>query len=119
MLWQISDSGLALAGVVAAIVIVVRLAFQEHVGDGFAKLVKWWYTYTAVPAGRLVMLFVSWPLILWTELIILRNELESETDIVAVWLFVAQAVTILLPSCGLSLSCFLGGLGHQKSSSVV
>ncbi|EGO56187.1 hypothetical protein NEUTE1DRAFT_83238 [Neurospora tetrasperma FGSC 2508] len=119
MLWQVSDSGLALAGMVAAIVIVVWLAVKEHVGDGFAKRVKWWYTYAAVPAGGLVMLFVGWPLILWTELIISRNELESETDMVAVWLFVAQAVTMLLPSCGLSLSCFRCGLGRQKSSSVV
>lgn len=116
MLWQISDSVLALVGVIAAIGIGVGIAVK---GDGLAKDKKWWHTYAAVPLGTLAMLFVGWPLILWTELIIKKNKLESETDMVAVWLFVAQAVTMLVPSCGLSLSCFRGRLGRQKETSVV
>lgn len=45
------------------------------------------------------MLLFCWPLILWTELIVQRNRIESETDMIAVWLFVAQCVAMLAPSC--------------------
>jgi len=30
-----------------------------------------------------------------------KNHIESATDMVAVWLFIAQVATLLAPSCGL------------------
>ncbi len=120
LLWQISDSVLALFCVVAAIGAVVLFAImKEDVAKVAENQLKWWHRCAAVPVGGAFMLLVGWPLVMWTELIVSRNQLESETDMVAVWLFVAQAVTMLLPSCGASLSCFRGRLGRRKSSSVV
>jgi hypothetical protein len=43
------------------------------------------------------VLFFAWELILWVELIISRNHIESPTDMIAVWLFIAQIVTMVLP----------------------
>ncbi|QPH05018.1 hypothetical protein C2857_002465 [Epichloe festucae Fl1] len=56
------------------------------------------YKYPAILAGAAVMMVVGWPLILWTEMIVQRNHVESDTDIVAIWLFVAQVVAMILPS---------------------
>jgi len=38
-----------------------------------------------------------WPLIMWVELIFARNHIQSDTDMVAVWLFVAQVILMLIP----------------------
>lgn len=74
-----------------------------------------WYcrTYPAIPLGAILMLIFAWPLILWVELIVQRNHIVSETDMVAVWLFVAQVGTMLIPSWSsvLRLVC-----GSQDSS---
>jgi hypothetical protein len=37
----------------------------------------------------------------------------------AVWLFVAQVVTMLIPKCIADLSCFTGRKGLKNSTSVV
>jgi len=60
-------------------------------------LLKQGYKYLAIPIGGILVLLISWPLILWVELIVARNNIESETDMVAVWLFVAQVATMLIP----------------------
>ncbi|KAL4769839.1 hypothetical protein BDW60DRAFT_194001 [Aspergillus nidulans var. acristatus] len=44
------------------------------------------------------MLIIAWPLILWVGLIVQRNHIVFKTDMVAVWLFVAQVGTMLIPS---------------------
>lgn len=92
--WQISDSMFALAGVVVDVMLPIAA-----IEKGWDREVERWYKYPAVPAGAVVMLLFFWPLILWTELIVQRNRIESETDMIAVWLFVAQCVAMLVPSC--------------------
>lgn len=99
LLWQISDSMLAFVCIVAALAIPVTLIGMDD------KNIPWWVRYPAMPLGAAVMLFIGWPLILWTELIVQKNHIESETDWIAVWLFVAQVGTMVIPSCGLSFSC--------------
>jgi hypothetical protein len=98
LLWQISDSMLACVCIIAALVIPITLTQMD-------KDLPWWLRYPAIPLGAATMLLVGWPLILWTELIVQRNRIESETDWIAVWLFVAQVATMVIPSCGLSFSC--------------
>lgn len=44
-------------------------------------------------------------LILWTELIVARNHIESATDWIAVWLFVAQVGALLIPFERIFLKC--------------
>ncbi|KAK3352768.1 hypothetical protein B0T25DRAFT_542739 [Lasiosphaeria hispida] len=111
-LWQVGDSLFALIAVVAAVGIAIYVALKD-------EDIPWWLRYAGVPVGAAAMLLFGWPLIMWTELIMLRNDLESETDMIAVWLFVAQVGTMLVPSCGSSLACIAGGLRGRKSSSDV
>jgi len=112
LLWQIGDSILALSCLIAAIGIPIAVATRE---DG--KEVPWYLRYPAIPLGAVVMLLVGWPLILWTELIVARNHIESDTDMIAVWLFVAQVGAMLIPTCSTYLGCFKGGFRASQSSS--
>ncbi|KXX77192.1 hypothetical protein MMYC01_207672 [Madurella mycetomatis] len=107
LLWQIGDSMVAFMAVIAAMCLAVGM-----LGLGEEKEVPWYFKYPSIPIGAAAMLIVGWPLILWTELIVSRNGLESETDMIAVWLFIAQVVTMLLPSCGARLGCFKGRQGR-------
>lgn len=91
LLWQIGDSMFALVSIMAVIALVGYVADRDE-DDEIPPL---WAVY---PLGSLLMLLIiGWPLILWMELIIARNHIESETDMVAVWLFVAQIGTIFFP----------------------
>jgi len=110
--WQVSDSIFATICFLAAIGIAIYVALED-------KEIPWFFRYLAIPLGAAAMLLIGWPLIMWTELIVQRNEIESETDMIAVWLFVAQAVTMMVPSCGSSLACLGAGLRGKKSSSDV
>ncbi|TEB21386.1 hypothetical protein FA13DRAFT_1741961 [Coprinellus micaceus] len=53
---------------------------------------------TAIFWGSVVMLVIIWPCILWMELIVKRNNIVSETDMISVYLFVAQVGTMVLPA---------------------
>ena len=61
----------------------------------------WWSRYAAIIAGSPLVLLMAWPLILWSELIVYRNHIESETDMIAVYLFITQVATMVLPSCSM------------------
>lgn len=70
--------------------------------------ISWYSKFIAIPVGSAVMLLASWPLILWTELIIGRNPVESATDWLSVWFFVAQVSALLLPSSSTIFGCIRG-----------
>jgi len=110
LLWQIGDSIFAFSSLIAAIVISIVVAIK---GDDEERpwYLRYAWRYPAIPIGAAVMLVFGWPLILWTELIVARNHIESATDMIAVWLFVAQVGAMLMPSC----SAYFRGL---RSSSV-
>ncbi|EAW11022.1 uncharacterized protein ACLA_066580 [Aspergillus clavatus NRRL 1] len=95
MVWQIGDSIIAFSATLWGLSMCIS-AITLH----WERKIKWWYKYAAIPAGALVMMFFAWPLVMWTELIIARNHIESDTDMVAVWLFLAQVVAMIVPSCG-------------------
>ncbi|EFY85087.1 hypothetical protein J3459_011207 [Metarhizium acridum] len=108
LVWQISDSIFALVSVFAAIYTAIRMVYLDEV-DYSSKIIPWRgdlssgissYKYPDILIGSAVIMFGGWPLILWTELIVQRNHIESDTDMVAVWLFIAQAVAMIVPSCG-------------------
>jgi len=93
LLWQIGDTSLAIGSVMCALGFAIALPLQ-----GPDIRLPWQCNrYFAVLWGSALALVVTWPLILWTELIISRNHIKSETDMVAVWLFVAQVATMLVP----------------------
>lgn len=96
--WQIFDSLATILNVVAAIVISIQTAEQKD--GGVNKVEKYFRTIIWIPYGAAIMLLGSWPLILWTELIVARNNIESDTDMIAVYLFIAQAVAMLVPDFG-------------------
>ncbi|KAF2183932.1 hypothetical protein K469DRAFT_689678 [Zopfia rhizophila CBS 207.26] len=87
LLWQIGDSLMAFCCVIAAIGIPITLLETEN----DYKTPPWYLRYFAIPIGAAVMLLIGFPLILWTEFIVARNHIESATDMIAVWVFVAQA----------------------------
>lgn len=71
----------------------VRLSF----GD---PATKQWIHKLRLPAiflGPLLVALLSWPFVLWTELVVSRNNIHSDTDLVAVYLFAAQLVTMVVP----------------------
>ncbi|KAK2853213.1 hypothetical protein FQN49_005296 [Arthroderma sp. PD_2] len=103
LLWQINDSLMVVSFlVVAAQLISAAVAFS----DEEEKLPWYLDTYVQIPLGAAgIMLFLGWVLVLWTELIVARNHIESETDMVAVYLFVAQVATMLLPKASTIFGC--------------
>lgn len=96
MVWQIGDSIIAFAAIMWGLSLCTNAVSMR-----WDRQIKWWYKYAAIPAGALVMMLFSWPLVMWTELIVKRNHIESDTDMIAVWLFVAQVVAMVAPSCGI------------------
>lgn len=116
LLWMISDSITALICVFIAIgtAIWISLLKDNDLPDvledelpcmsNTARLQA--MRYPAILLGAAVMMLIAWPLVMWTELIVQRNNIQSETDMVAVWLFIAQVATMVVPSCGTTFSCF-------------
>jgi len=101
LVWQISDS---MESVTFAIIAIGGAFYSTLVAkdsDSESDKPRWWWRYPMIPIGAAIMLFVSWPLILWMELLVHGNNIESATDWVAVWLFIVQIVTMIVPSCGL------------------
>lgn len=95
MLWQIADSILAFFCVITALTVSISVTRKEIDEEEIP-----WYLrkYPMIFLGSFAMLLGGWELILWAELIAARNHIESETDMVAVWLFVAQVVAMLIPN---------------------
>ena len=108
LLWQIGDSMTALGCAITAIIVSVTMATEKIESpeepswtrnSWILRLYDWANAkYLAIPVGAALMLLIGWSLILWTELIVSRNQIESDIDMVAVWLFVAQVATMLVPS---------------------
>ncbi|KAK5048497.1 hypothetical protein LTR84_005587 [Exophiala bonariae] len=94
LLIQLVDTLSLLGSVVFAVTIAFRTAAATK-----DKALVWWYRYQMVFAGGVGVLLSIWPIILWTELIIARNHIMSDTDGTAVWLFVVQVVAMLAPPC--------------------
>ena len=90
LLWQIVDSLLSLSSVISGIAIACYFADM--------KAGRWYQHYPVIPIGAALVMLFGWPTVLWTELIIGRNHIESDTDMVAVGLFIAQVGTLLMPN---------------------
>jgi len=88
LLWQINDTVLAIFCVVSAICLSIAVTRPGYKPD---DLLSWYIRgfFMVLSAGFLIM---------WVELIIFRNHIESPTDMIAVWLFVAQIGTMVLPA---------------------
>ena len=95
MVWNIYDTLELVAFVFLAIALVVWAASVDE--DNDSDWMQWFMRYPAIPLGAICILLFAWPLILWVELIYARNHIQSDTDMVAVWLFVTQVVLMLLP----------------------
>jgi hypothetical protein len=113
LVWQIGDTLFAIASVTLAIGIPITLVTWYE-----DKELPWYLRYPAIPLGAVAMLWFGWPLILWTELIVARNNIESETDMIAVWLFVAQVGAMLMPSFSPFSGCVKRRFRASPSSSV-
>ncbi|KAI9671111.1 MAG: hypothetical protein M1831_005197 [Alyxoria varia] len=109
LMWQIGDSLFGFSALVMAIGIPVLRPMLEKGDDEKSILEHYYARYIAIPIGALMMLLIGFPLILWTELIVARNHIESETDMTAIWVFVAQVAAMLLPKCSDFLGCFKSG----------
>ena len=103
LLWQIYDTLFALSMVLLAFA-AIPLAMEDASED--IDLPWWLNKYVMIPLGAAAILLVLWPLILWTELIVARNQIDSPTDWIAVWLFVAQVGALVVPPSSVFLGCF-------------
>ncbi|KAH6903123.1 hypothetical protein BKA70DRAFT_1301627 [Coprinopsis sp. MPI-PUGE-AT-0042] len=56
-----------------------------------------WMRYPLIAIGPPLALLITWPVILWIELIVHRNHIVSETDMISVYLFIGQVVLMILP----------------------
>lgn len=106
LVWQIGDSIFTCASVLIAIYTAIQSVFMDN-DESASTFIPWRgkstndiskYKYPVILVGAVVMMVGGWPLILWTELIVQRNHIDSDTDMVAVWLFVVQVVAMILPS---------------------
>ncbi|PPR00505.1 hypothetical protein CVT24_005529 [Panaeolus cyanescens] len=99
LLWEISDTMLSVTMVLMALIGAVAIplsAKKKYVEE--SKTFRLWRD-TAILWGSALVLFVfGWPLILWMELIVKRNNIVSETDMIAVYLFIAQVVLMIVPT---------------------
>ncbi|KAK2730831.1 hypothetical protein FQN57_004052, partial [Myotisia sp. PD_48] len=77
LLWQIFDSIAALGCVIMAFVLAFRSSRVT------AEDLRWHWKYTAIFPGAAIMLLIGWPLILWSELLVAGNHIESPTDMIA------------------------------------
>lgn len=93
MVWNIFDTLELVTFAIFAIALSVWAANVDEDNDWM----QWFMRYLAIPLGAICILLCCWPLILWVELIYARNHIQSDTDMVAVWLFIAQVVPMLLP----------------------
>jgi hypothetical protein len=90
MVWNIADT------LWLVLFATVAIALPFRVGED-NEWMEWFMRYPAIPVGAICILVYCWPLILWVELIYARNHVQSDTDMIAVWLFVAQVVLMLVP----------------------
>jgi hypothetical protein len=106
LVWQIGDSFFAFTTVIACLAIPIFMEIERRdrgAEEKATSLLKGLKTisnlrYPLIIVGSAAMLLVAWPLILWVELIIQRNKIESETDWIAVWLFIVQVGLLMIPS---------------------
>lgn len=97
LLWEISDTLEAVTAVIGSIAMGIAIPMMVKKKD-LGESSFWLWRDTAVFWGSAAVLFVAWPLILWMELLVKRNNIVSETDMVAVYLFGAQVAAMVLPS---------------------
>ncbi|KAL2157063.1 hypothetical protein VTH06DRAFT_7062 [Thermothelomyces fergusii] len=114
--WQITDTITALSLFISAMCLACLV--QEECKKIVNIFKGWRCKFLVIPASAVLAFIWGWPLVLWTELIISRNHLESKTDMIAVWLFIAQVAAMLMPSFGFRLSGLKHVLGRRRSSPV-
>jgi hypothetical protein len=130
LIWQIGDTISALTGVVTAIALGIAfplLKDEKKEYQGRWHLPKWiaWLKpkswsimtlrYPAIPVGAALMLLAIWPLVLWVELIVARNNISSDTDWIAVWLFIGQVGTLIMPDLEPLFCCLVRRIrGKEK-----
>lgn len=103
LLWQIVDTMFVLTLVTLAILwIIVRVTGEAETDY---KPPAWYDKYVAITTGAAYGPVLVGPLIVWTELIVARNHIESATDWIAVWLFVAQVGALLIPLQSIFWKC--------------
>jgi len=95
LLWQIGDTFLHIVSITFAFAIVSYCAGDHEEEEELMK--SYVRRLPAILIGSGVVLFFGWPLILWTELIINRNHIESDTDMISVYLFIVQVVLMFMP----------------------
>ena len=103
LLWQIWDSIWVLS--ILTLEVVVIIAMGMGMWERFYVPPAWYEKYIAIAGEVASSLFWIGPLILWIELIVARNHIESATDWIAVWLFVAQVGALLIPLEPVLLKC--------------
>ena len=109
--WQVFDTILAVIFASAAFLLATK---SPKIDPELKEYVtKWWIKPITITCGAAAVLIIAWPVILWTELIVTRNKLESATDWVAVGLFAAQVGAMLLPSAKQVLGCVRGRYGKR------
>ncbi|KAF9053224.1 hypothetical protein BJ165DRAFT_1340044 [Panaeolus papilionaceus] len=95
LLWQIGDTFAAL-GAMVYIPALVQMGIKDE-SDDDDDMPSGYVACSMIFVGPpLVMVAVGWPLIMWIELIVSKNHISSETDMISVYLFIAQVALLIL-----------------------
>ncbi|KAF6744606.1 hypothetical protein DFP72DRAFT_1018729 [Ephemerocybe angulata] len=102
---------ITLGSLILAIVVIILARRHSQFMGKYAKEQgepwgKWW-RIGAIALLTLIVLIFGWPLALWMELVVLKNGLVSETDWVAVYLFIAQVVMMIIPGFVVTVAAHL------------
>ena len=99
--WQIADAIITVIFILLALVLTIwglKSPYSKKKFDVSKQFRKRHHKLAAIPIGAAIMLLFFWPLIVWAELIVARNHIDSATDWVAVGLFIAQVASMFVPS---------------------
>ncbi|PPR00504.1 hypothetical protein CVT24_005528 [Panaeolus cyanescens] len=97
--WNVFDTLFSIAMAVCCffVAFVSWDYFKEHKDSKEFKMEKISSALAAVVLGPpIVLLLIGWELIMWIELIVQRNHIVSETNMIAVYLFIAQVVLMII-----------------------
>lgn len=96
LLWGVFDSFVTLDYIaLSAYIAALTPALSKDVEED--NTYRWWRD-TSLLWGSVVGLVAFWPFVVWTELIVQRNNIVSATDWISVYLFIVQIALLAIPS---------------------
>ena len=94
LVWQIFDTSWAIGFTILGIILSIETVRMKEPDEG-----PHYVRQIITLPGYVGVVLLLGPFILWTELIVSRNHIVSNTDWTAMWLFIAQLIMMSLVHC--------------------